>query len=177
MKTKLIYTLIAVVTFGSFCTAQDIQKKAPLLSLESIPAYFPLKKKDFIGVSSMFGLRKHPILHKTKMHSGIDLAAPKGTAVIATAAGVVETSNFKVGYGNYITIHHLPNVKTVYAHLWINLTKKGDVVSQGQIIGIVGDTGLATGPHLHYEIHVNNKKIDPLSIWKNVIKNHFKQKA
>ncbi|MGY3791646.1 M23 family metallopeptidase [Aquimarina sp. 433] len=177
MNIKLIYTVLMVFAFGFLCKAQETQKKTTKIPVKNIPIYFPLKKKDFIKVSSPFGYRKHPIHLETKMHSGIDLVAPKGTAVLATAAGIVENSCFKKGYGNCITIHHLSSVKTVYAHLWINLAKKGDIVSQGQVIGFVGDTGITTGPHLHYEIHINNQKIDPVSVWKYILKNQTKDKV
>lgn len=156
---------------------QVSEKKDTTANIQNIPTHFPLASKDFHKVSSPYGFRKHPILQKTKLHAGIDLVAPKGAAVLATASGHIEHSAYQKGYGNYITIQHLPNLKTLYAHLWLRLVQKGDQVAQGQIIGLVGDTGLATAPHLHYEVHLNNKKIDPILLWRMMLKENSKNKA
>jgi len=113
-------------------------------------------------LSSSFGKRKHPILGFTKMHSGTDFAAPKGTPIMASGDGVIIKSRWCGGGGNCVKIKHNSTYQTVYAHLskFGKGIKKGTRVKQGQIIGYVGSTGLSTGPHLHYEVIENGKKIN-----------------
>lgn len=114
-------------------------------------------------LSSSFGRRKHPILGYRKMHSGVDFAAPTGTPIMAAGNGVVERANRFGSFGNYIRIRHSDGYQTAYAHLngFARGIKKGTRVSQDQIIGYVGTTGRSTGPHLHYEVIHNGKKINP----------------
>ena len=114
-------------------------------------------------LSSSFGRRKHPILGYRKMHAGVDFAAPSGTPILAAGSGTVERSNRYGGYGNYIRIRHTDGYKTAYAHLksFARGIKAGKYVKQDQIIGYVGTTGRSTGPHLHYEVIHNGKKINP----------------
>ncbi|PLX30170.1 MAG: hypothetical protein C0582_01295 [Alphaproteobacteria bacterium] len=117
-------------------------------------------------ISSRYGMRKHPILGYSKMHQGIDFAAPRGTRVLAAGDGVVQKAQFNGGYGNYIVVKHSPSIKTAYAHLmrFAKGVRSGTKVKQGQVIGFVGTTGRSTGPHLHYEIHLNNKKVNPNTV-------------
>ena len=114
-------------------------------------------------LSSSFGRRKHPILGYRKMHAGVDFAAPRGTPILAAGSGTVERANRYGGYGNYIRIRHTDGYKTAYAHLkgFARGVKAGAYVKQDQVIGYVGTTGRSTGPHLHYEVHHNGKKINP----------------
>ena len=114
-------------------------------------------------LSSSFGRRKHPILGYRKMHTGVDFAAPRGTPILAAGSGTVERANRYGGYGNYIRIRHTDGYKTAYAHLknFARGVKKGKYVKQDQVIGYVGTTGRSTGPHLHYEVIHNGKKINP----------------
>jgi murein DD-endopeptidase MepM/ murein hydrolase activator NlpD len=107
--------------------------------------------------------RFHPILHLTRPHEGIDLAAPYGTPVVAPAAGVVERVTVQTGYGNVLEIDHGNGVETKYAHLSRIDVHVGQHVTRGQPIAAVGNSGLSTGPHLHYEVHVNGKVVDPLT--------------
>lgn len=112
--------------------------------------------------TSKYGNRENPVTKKYAFHKGIDIAAPKGTQVVASASGKVVTSQYmKNGYGNCIIIEHDNTVKTLYAHLDARIVKVGDMVTQGQKIGTVGATGRATGPHLHYEVYKGNKHINP----------------
>ena len=113
-------------------------------------------------LSSSFGKRKHPILGFTKMHTGTDFAAPKGTPIMASGYGIVVKSSWCGGGGNCVKIKHNSTYQTVYAHLskFGRGIKKGVRVKQGQIIGYVGSTGLSTGPHLHYEVIENGRKIN-----------------
>ena len=122
---------------------------------------------EFSYISSKYNLnRKHPVLNKIRAHTGVDYAAPKGTPIISTSSGTVSFIGNKGGYGKLIEIKHSEDYSTRYAHL--NKFKKGlslgDKVSQGEIIGFVGKTGLATGYHLHYEFRVNGMHTDPLTV-------------
>ena len=113
-------------------------------------------------LSSSFGMRKHPILGYNKMHKGTDFAAPSGTPIMASGSGTVTRARWCGGGGNCIKIKHNSTYETVYAHMkaFAKGIKEGRKVKQGQIIGYVGSTGLSTGPHLHYEVIVNGKKIN-----------------
>ena len=117
-------------------------------------------------LSSGYGNRKHPILGYTKMHRGLDFAAPSGTPVFAAGDGVVEKAGWNGSYGRYIRIRHTGTYKTAYAHLsGINKNVRvGKRVLQGKIIGFVGSSGRSTGPHLHYEVLRNNKQVNPMNI-------------
>jgi len=114
-------------------------------------------------LSSGFGKRKHPILGFTKMHRGVDFAASSGTPIMASGSGTIESAKWCGNGGNCIKIKHNSNYKTIYAHLksFAKSIKVGKKVKQGQIIGYVGSTGMSTGPHLHYEVIVNGKKVNP----------------
>lgn len=128
-----------------------------------IPAIIPLKESEIRQISSYFGYRSDPIYKVEKFHSGIDFAAPIGTEIFATGDGVVEKveSNYW-GYGNLVTIDHGYGYKTQYAHLSRFATQRGQKVKRGQLIGYVGSTGKATGPHLHYEVLKNDTPVDPI---------------
>ncbi|MEK9660757.1 MAG: peptidoglycan DD-metalloendopeptidase family protein [Alphaproteobacteria bacterium] len=121
---------------------------------------------DGARLSSRFGKRKHPILGYTKMHTGIDFAAPSGTPIYAAGSGSIAEIGVKGGYGKYIRIRHNGNYSTAYAHMkgYARGMTRGKRVQQGQVIGYVGTTGRSTGPHLHYEIHRDGKKINPLAL-------------
>ena len=113
-------------------------------------------------LSSTYGMRKHPILGYNKMHRGTDFAAPKGTPIMASGSGIIEMAKWNGAYGKYIRIRHNSKYKTAYAHLngYARGIKRGAKVRQGQIIGYVGSTGRSTGPHLHYEVLVNGKRMN-----------------
>ena len=115
---------------------------------------------------SGYGWRRHPILGYSKMHTGVDWAAPRGTPIYASGNGVVATAGWESGYGKYVKIRHTNGYETAYGHMsaFARGIQPGTRVRQGQIIGYVGSTGLSTGPHLHYEILVNNRFVDPLKI-------------
>ena len=113
-------------------------------------------------LSSSFGIRKHPILGYNKLHQGTDFAAPRGTPIMASGSGVVLRSQKYKGYGNYVSIRHNSTYVTAYGHMskFGRGIKKGVRVNQGRIIGYVGSTGMSTGPHLHYEVIKNGKRIN-----------------
>ncbi|MCA7010372.1 M23 family metallopeptidase [Wolbachia endosymbiont of Tribolium confusum] len=135
------------------------------VSLKSSEIFVSPLNGDF-RISSNFGNRKHPIHSKIAFHKGVDYAAKLGTPIHATAEGVIEYIGKNGGYGNYIKIKHNNKYSTCYAHIskFSSDIKLGSKVKQGQIIAYVGSTGVATGPHLHYEVIYNGKHIDPLTI-------------
>jgi murein DD-endopeptidase MepM/ murein hydrolase activator NlpD len=117
-------------------------------------------------LSSRFGRRKHPILGYTRLHKGVDFAAPRGTPIMAAGSGTIEMATRNGSFGNYIRIRHGNSYKTAYAHLksYARGIKKGKKVKQGQIIGYIGTTGRSTGPHLHYEVLLSGKQVNPQSL-------------
>jgi murein DD-endopeptidase MepM/ murein hydrolase activator NlpD len=112
--------------------------------------------------SAFSSMRSHPILHVARPHEGIDVTAPMGTPIEAPAAGLVRDAGWEAGYGNTIVIDHGFGTVTKFAHCSKILVREGQRVSRGQRIALVGNTGLATGPHLHYEVHVDGRPVDPL---------------
>jgi len=112
-------------------------------------------------ITSGFGMRFHPILHRYRMHTGIDLGARWGTPIHAAAGGVVIAAQYMGGYGNVVIINHGHGLATVYGHCSKILVSIGEQVGQGQVIARVGATGLATGPHLHFEVRVNGHPVNP----------------
>ena len=121
---------------------------------------------DGARLSSRYGKRRHPVLGYTKMHRGVDFAAPRGTPIMAAGNGVVEVAGRNGAYGKYVRIRHNGRYKTAYGHLtrYGRGVRKGKRVTQGQIIGYVGSTGRSTGPHLHYEVLAGKHRVNPLSI-------------
>lgn len=125
-----------------------------------IPTGMPLASAR---LTSRFGMRRGPISGSYRMHRGIDLAAAAGTPVTAPASGVVAYSDWSGGYGMIVALDHGDGVQTRFAHLSRLLVSPGQRVNKGQLLGLVGSTGRSTGPHLHYELHVNGRAVDPLS--------------
>lgn len=126
---------------------------------------FLLAPLEFTHISSRYSYaRMHPIFHTVGEHLAVDFSAPSGTPVYAASDGTIVTRTFQAGAGNYVVIRHNSVYSTVYMHFSsFGIYNVGDRVNQGDIIGYVGSTGWSTGPHLHYEVHENGKKIDPLS--------------
>lgn len=113
-------------------------------------------------ITSPFGMRRHPILKKMKMHTGIDIDADKGDSIVAAGKGTVIIAKYQNGYGNTVVIDHGGGISTLYAHCSKLLVKVGDEVKAGQVIAKVGSTGLSTGPHLHFEVRKDGKPRNPL---------------
>ena len=112
-------------------------------------------------ITSGFGTRQHPVFKVYRFHSGIDIGADHGASVLAADRGIVITSAYNSSYGNYIVISHGNGMTTLYAHLSSRRVSEGAEVQKGQIIGLVGSTGVSTGPHLHFEVSVNGQKVNP----------------
>lgn len=125
--------------------------------LEHTPSAWPATGH----VSSEFGTRRHPISHTVQLHRGIDIAAPTGTPVTATATGIVAFAGERGGYGLTVVIDHGYDTQTLYAHNSKLYVKAGDVVQRGDRIAAVGSTGVSTGPHVHYEVHVHGEPVNP----------------
>lgn len=131
------------------------------LRMENIPAIQPVLNKDLTRVASGYGVRIDPVYHVPKFHAGMDFTAPTGTEVFATGNGKVTFSGWKQGYGNTVIINHGFGYETLYAHLFKSLVRVGQQVKRSDIIALVGSTGKSTGPHLHYEVHLQGHHIDP----------------
>lgn len=125
--------------------------------LDAVPSLWPCEGE----LNSKFGPRYHPVYGTGRLHSGVDVTAPYGTAIRATAGGTVISAKYMSGYGNTLEIDHGRGLTTVYAHCRQLLAQKGDRVEKGQVIAEVGTTGVATGPHVHYEVNRNGQPVDP----------------
>ena len=151
----------------SFDEVIDLAKNKSNM-LASIPAIQPVANKDLKRMASGYGYRIHPIYKTRKMHYGMDFSAKTGTEIYSTGDGVVsKVKRSKRGYGNYVKINHGFGYETLYAHMSKYIVKKGQKVKRGEIIGFVGNSGISTAPHLHYEVRKDNKKINPLNFYYN----------
>lgn len=125
--------------------------------VDAIPTLAPVYGK----ISSPFGMRNHPITKVNKAHTGVDLSSSSGDPILAAASGTVEYSGYSKGYGYNVIIDHKNGYRTLYGHSSKLLVKKGELVKKGQTIALVGSTGVSTGPHLHFEIRIDNTPVDP----------------
>ncbi|HAE13760.1 MAG: M23 family metallopeptidase [Chitinophagales bacterium] len=166
LKLELIKRRMVVQSKSYDELSDMVRDKEKLLA--HTPAIQPVSNKDLERISSGFGYRIHPVYKFAKMHEGLDFTAPRGTDVFATADGVVETANISSrGYGNEIVINHGYGYKSRYAHLNGFAVKQGQKVKRGELIGYVGNTGLSTAPHLHYEVEKDGIKVNPINFFYN----------
>ncbi len=136
--------------------------------LAHLPAIQPVENKDLTRMASGYGMRIHPILKTRRMHYGMDFTAKTGTPIYATGDGVVKHAGWKAnGFGKHVVINHGYGYETLYAHMSKVAVRNGEKVKRGQIIGYVGNTGLSAGPHCHYEVHVNGKRVNPINYYYN----------
>ena len=136
--------------------------------LGAIPAILPISNKDLTRTASGYGPRVHPIYKIIKFHSGMDFTAPSGTEIYATGNGVIAYVNSsKRGLGNHIIVNHGYGYSTIYAHLDGLNVRSGQKVERGDVIGFVGSTGLSVAPHLHYEVKLNGRNVDPVNYYFN----------
>ncbi len=140
--------------------------------LAAIPSIQPISNKDLTRIASGFGMRMHPVYHIPKMHTGIDMTADVGTEIYATGDGIVEKVDYMGGYGKIVIVNHGFGYKTYYAHLNGYNVKVGQKVKRGEVIAFLGNSGVSTGPHLHYEVR---KKIteNGVSLYKPVDPVHY----
>ncbi|MDX2002195.1 MAG: M23 family metallopeptidase [Chitinophagales bacterium] len=143
-----------------------IKKKEQMLA--SIPAIMPVANKNLTRVASGYGFRIHPIYKTRKMHYGMDFNAPIGTPIFATGDGVVKEANFDSrGFGNHVIVDHGFGYETVYGHMSRITVRPGQKVKRGDQLGLVGNTGTSTGPHVHYEVHKGGQPINPINFYYN----------
>ena len=135
--------------------------KTKEIRMENIPSIQPVMNKDLKRVASGYGMRIDPVYHVRRFHQGMDFTAPTGTEVFATGNAKVEFAGWKQGYGNTVILDHGYGYKTLYAHLYKILVRKGQRVRRSDVIALVGNTGKSTGPHLHYEVRLNGRAVDP----------------
>ena len=169
--------IVALVLSVNSCTPSPIYRSGPLTEKKTPvkPQKFqgpetlsrrvlkaPLSNYSRAAILSVFGLRKHPAYHTSEFHPGIDIKATMGDPVTASAGGSIIYSGKQSGYGNIVIIDHDKGLCTVYAHLSEILAETGSVVTEGRVIGRVGMSGNSTGPHLHFEVRVGGKAVDPV---------------
>ena len=158
-----ILTKQIVIQSKSLDEIESLAKNKQLM-LAAIPSIQPIKNDDLNRIASGFGIRTDPFDKSRKMHSGIDFSAPKNTPVYAASNGIVKRAdNSAIGYGKHIRIDHGFGYLTLYAHLNSYNVKRGENVKKGDIIGFVGNTGRSKGVHLHYEVHKDGKKVNPVN--------------
>jgi murein DD-endopeptidase MepM/ murein hydrolase activator NlpD len=151
----------------SFDEVVDLAKNKEKM-LAAIPAVQPVPNKNLKRVASGYGYRVHPIYKVRKMHWGMDFSAPTGTEIFATGDGLIsKVVNSRRGYGKHVIIDHGYGYKTLYAHMSSIDVKRGQKVKRGDVIGLVGNTGTSNGPHLHYEVIKDGKKINPANYYFN----------
>ena len=139
-----------------------------VITLACIPAIQPISNKDLKKTASGWGYRIHPIYKIRKFHYGMDFTAPSGTEIYATGDGVVsELNSSKRGYGNKIVVDHGFGYETLYGHCSAFKVRVGQQVKRGDVIGYVGNSGLSTAPHLHYEVSLNGEKVNPVNYYFN----------
>jgi len=142
------------------------KNKADMLA--ALPAIQPVSNKNLSRMASGYGYRIHPIYKTRKMHSGMDFSAKTGTEIYATGDGKIsKVRKSRRGYGNHVVIEHGYGYKTLYAHMSKYIVRKGQKVKRGEVIGYVGSTGTSVAPHLHYEVHKDGKKINPVNFYYN----------
>lgn len=155
-----------VYQFKSYDAIEKLIKNQEA-KLASIPAIQPVSNKQLNRIASGFGMRIHPIYGIAKMHPGLDFTAPQGTPIYATGDGIVTAAGSGTGTGNYVQINHGYGYETKYLHMVRIKATAGKTVKRGEVIGWVGSTGASTGPHCHYEVHINGSPVDPVYFFFN----------
>ncbi len=166
---KTLNNINARITY-QFASYNEIEKliKSQGEKLASIPAIQPVSNRDLDRIASGFGMRIDPVYGTPKMHKGLDFTSPQGTPIYATADGTIAEAGFSAdGYGNHVVINHGYGYQTLYGHMVRIKVKSRQRVKRGEIIGWVGSTGKSTGPHCHYEVHVNGQEVDPVYFFYN----------
>lgn len=161
MDARIVYQ------FGSYNAIEKLIKNQGA-KLASIPAIQPVSNKDLDRIASGFGMRIDPVYGTPKLHKGLDFTAQQGTPIYATGDGTVILAGFaEGGYGNHVIINHGYGYETLYGHMVRIKARAGQKVKRGEVIGWVGSTGKSTGPHCHYEVHVDGNAVDPVYFFYN----------
>ena len=140
-----------------FAKWDELDRTTPAAARVSVPSRMPL---DDTRLTSDYGMRTHPVLGGRRSHKGVDLSAPTGTPIYATADGYISKAEWFSSYGKYVSIEHGANLQTRFAHMSDIAVTAGSRVKKGDIIGYVGSTGRSTGPHLHYEVRIDGKAVN-----------------
>lgn len=154
-KTKLVNLSKSFIEIAEYATNKEER-------LAHTPAIQPINNKDLRRLSSGFGYRYHPILKIRKFHHGVDFSASTGTEIYATGDGVVEKAKYATGYGYHVVINHEYGYQTLYGHMSKLNVRRGQKIKRGELIGFVGNTGLSSAPHLHYEVIKDGVKVNPI---------------
>jgi murein DD-endopeptidase MepM/ murein hydrolase activator NlpD len=153
--------------FGSYSEIEKLIKNQDA-KLASIPAIQPVSNKQLTRIASGFGMRIDPVYGTPKMHKGLDFTAPQGTPVYATGDGVVTTAGYSdAGFGNHVEINHGYGYESLYGHMVRLKVRLGQRIKRGEVVGWVGSTGKSTGPHCHYEVHINGREVNPVYFFYN----------
>ncbi|MBC7536453.1 MAG: M23 family metallopeptidase [Ferruginibacter sp.] len=161
ITARMAYQFQSYDSIARLISKQDVK-------LASIPAIQPVSNKQLDRIASGFGMRIDPVYGTPKMHKGLDFTAPQGTPIYATGNGVISESGFtEGGYGNHVEINHGYGYETIYGHMVRIKVRRGQKVKRGEVIGWVGSTGKSTGPHCHYEVHINGNAVDPVYFFYN----------
>ncbi|MFT3909950.1 MAG: M23 family metallopeptidase [Ferruginibacter sp.] len=161
ITARIAYQSQSYDSIAKLISKQDVK-------LASIPAIQPVSNKQLDRIASGYGMRIDPVYGTPKMHKGLDFTAPQGTPIYATGNGTVSESGFSEGgYGNHVEINHGYGYETVYGHMVKIKVRRGQKVKRGEVIGWVGSTGKSTGPHCHYEVHINGNAVDPVYFFYN----------
>jgi murein DD-endopeptidase MepM/ murein hydrolase activator NlpD len=166
---KTLNNISARVTY-QFASYNEIENliKDKGAKLACIPAIQPVSNRDLDRIASGFGMRIDPVYGTVKMHKGLDFTAPQGTPIYATGNGTVEIAGETGdGYGNHVVINHGYGYETLYGHMLKVKVRPGQRVKRGEVIGWVGSSGKSTGPHCHYEVHINGQEVDPVYFFYN----------
>ena len=161
ITARIAYQFQSYDSIAGLISKQDVK-------LASIPAIQPVSNKQLDRIASGYGMRIDPVYGTPKMHKGLDFTAPQGTPIYATGNGTVIEAGFSEGgYGNNVEINHGYGYETLYGHMVRIKVRKGQKVKRGEVIGWVGSTGKSTGPHCHYEVHINGNVVDPVYFFYN----------
>jgi murein DD-endopeptidase MepM/ murein hydrolase activator NlpD len=153
--------------FTSYGSIEKLIKNQDV-KLASIPAIQPVSNKQLNRIASGFGMRIDPVYGTPKLHKGLDFSAAQGTPIYATGDGTVSLAGYSEGgYGNHVMINHGYGYETLYGHMVKIKVRQGEKVTRGEVIGWVGSTGKSTGPHCHYEVHINGNPVDPVYFFYN----------
>ena len=161
ITARIAYQVQSYDGIAKLISKQDVK-------LASIPAIQPVSNKQLDRIASGFGMRIDPVYGTPKMHKGLDFAAPQGTPIYATGNGVIKEADYsESGYGKHVVINHGYGYETLYGHMVKIKARVGQKIKRGEVIGWVGSTGKSTGPHCHYEVHINGNVVDPVYFFYN----------